>query len=262
MFKKTALGIIDPQRCFMDYKRSPLPVPGALQDIKRLRKFISRLMQDINYIFVSYDDHPFDHISHANRWVNAEGNHPEPFTIITLEDYECGIWRAADVKDWWWQGEYLRRLNRPHCIWPVHGQENEWESFIHSGLLTTLSFYHDLQKPCDYYGKGMHRDTEQFGLFGADVPFPGAAETEINQKLIDKLNGFDRVIFAGEASSHCVMDSVNQFLANVPTTDWSKVVLLEDCMSPVPSFESVADDWLADMRAKGIQVTSSTELVL
>ena len=256
---KTALVIIDPQNCFMDYVRSPLPVPGARSDIRRLRKFISKSKHNLDRIVVSYDNHPYDHISHANRWIDAEDNHPTSFTVITCDDMRDGVWRAANPDDQEWQLEYLRLLKRPHVIWPVHGQENEWEANIQKGLLSTLSFYHDLGKPCDYYAKGMHRDTEQFGIFGAEVPYPGVPETDINHELIAQIDEYDTVIFAGEASSHCVMDSVKQFIDYMPSQDPTKVVLLTDCMSPVPGFAEVAEGWLSEMDAVGVRLAKSTE---
>ena len=39
----------------------------------------------------------------------------------------------------------------------------------------------------------------------------------------------------------------------------SKITLLEDGTSPVPTFESFQDKFLADMTARGMKVTKTTE---
>ncbi len=262
------LVIIDPQNCFMDLPGMPLSVLGATKDMDRLAAHLKRFGWDGRYerVYVTVDTHPLDHISHAVRWVDADGNHPASFTIITAEAYEAGIWRAAQASDAAWQGEYLRRLSRPHCIWPVHGQAGEDEYLVYQGLSDVLisqepdTFLNSQVGALKMVYKGMHRDVEQFGAFGADVPYPGAPETEINQKLIDSINQLDEVVFAGEASSHCVMDSVNQFLTHVSQSDWQKVVVLRDCMSPVPQppggpdFPAMAEAWFLYLQNHGVRV--------
>jgi nicotinamidase-related amidase len=267
---KAALVIIDPQNCFMDIPDMPLSVVGATADMARLQNHVRHYIPAGLYeqVYITLDTHPADHISHAVRWVDQNGNHPAPFTIITPDDFKAGIWRATDPADQAWQGEYLRRLTRLHCIWPVHGQKGQSEQWIYYPLWRVI---HEMGNPngspgldeyvqFNYVEKGMHRDVEQFGVFGADVPFPGAPETDINLELIREISRHPEIVFAGEASSHCVMDSVNQFLANVPEADWKKVVVLRDCMSPVPQppggpdFPAMAEFWFAGLQTKGVRV--------
>lgn len=249
---RTALVIIDPQNCFMNLPRSPLPVIGAVQDMERLATLVRLRRAIIDKAFVSLDTQPYDHIGHANRWVDVDGNHPAPFTPITYEDCLAGKWRAANPADQAWQLEYLRLLTRTHYIWPVHGQKGQWEWQVYEPLAFELNTNGRMQ--VSYIEKGMHRDVEQFGMFGAEVPFPGAPETDINHALIAEIDSYDRIIFAGEASSHCVMDSMKQFLEHMPSQDPTKVVLLKDCMSPVTGFEQLATDWLNEMDATRVQV--------
>lgn len=269
-YSKAALVIIDPQNCFMDVPGMPLSVVGATADMARLQSHMWGYIPAGLYeqVYITLDTHPVDHISHAVRWVDQSENHPVLFTIITAAEFEAGVWRATDPADQSWQSEYLRRLSRPHCIWPVHGQKGQFEQWICHPLWRAI---HEMGNPnntsgldeyvqFNYIEKGMHRDVEQFGVFGADVPFPGAPETEINLALIQEINQHGEVVFAGEASSHCVMDSVSQFLAHVPEADWKKVVVLRDCMSPVPQppggpdFPAMAEAWFADLQTKGVRV--------
>lgn len=254
---RTILIIIDGQNCFMYLPGAPLPVVGSIEDMTRLIRFIQFYGTYLEEILCSLDTHTKDHVSHSERWVDIHGNHPAPFTPITYDDCVAGVWRAADPKDQEWQLEYVKRLNRTHYIWPVHGQKPDWEWQVYHDLAIEL----DGRSNVRFVEKGMHRDVEQFGIFGAEVPFPGAPETDINHALIAEIDSFERIIFAGEAASHCVMDSVNQFLQHMPSGQHDKVVLLKDCMSPVSGFEQLASDWLAEMEGKGVSVINSIDFV-
>jgi nicotinamidase-related amidase len=86
--------------------------------------------------------------------------------------------------------------------------------------------------------KGTNPLTEHFGAFRANVPIAGAPETQLNTSLIDKLKGFDRILLAGEAKSHCVANSVKQLFGYADIIQ--KLVILGDCMSNVPGFEQIA----------------------
>ena len=57
-----------------------------------------------------------------------------------------------------------------------------------------------------------------------------------NQKFIEQLQQFDRLIIAGQAKSHCVAWTVSDLLEDIALLDLElakKVYLLEDCTSPV-----------------------------
>jgi len=64
----------------------------------------------------------------------------------------------------------------------------------------------------------------------------GAPIEPANQALVEHLLSFDRVLVAGEAKSHCVAWTVEDLLAEARARDprlASRIVLLEDCASPV-----------------------------
>lgn len=274
MTKKTrALLIIDPQNCFMDIKGAPLPVAGADADMNRLAALVMGDAEKFDAIFVSLDTHPVDHIAHAVRWVNWEGKHPDPFTIISYDDVLHGVWRATNPADQAWQLEYTRLLaktsGRAVCIWPVHGQEGMWEHRVHDGLMHALGhFEYVTDHKVRYYKKGMARDTEQYGLFAADVPLHGDASTYLNTALIDEIDAFDEKLIAGEASSHCVMDSFNQIGAHVGMDRIHTYTLIDDCMSPVgrvpdgPDFPRLASEWQMEMAKLGVNLIDAEYALL
>ena len=72
--------------------------------------------------------------------------------------------------------------------------------------------------------------------------------------------GFDRILIAGEAGSHCVRATVEHLAAHLPSGQLSKLVLLTDCISPVGGFEAQQAEFLAAMQAKGVRLAVSTEV--
>ena len=149
------LLIIDPQNDFCNPKGN-LYVPGAEQDIARLADMIVRIKDKIDNIHVTLDSHRKVDISHPIWWMDANGDHPAPFTLISVADVETGIWTATMPAFRERSLEYLRALDAagkyPHTIWPEHcliGDEghnvapelaaaiHEWEGrFTHADFVT------------------------------------------------------------------------------------------------------------------------------
>jgi len=64
--------------------------------------------------------------------------------------------------------------------------------------------------------------------------------------LLNTLQEADLILLAGLASSHCVKNTIEDIVThfNADEAFCKKVVLLKDCMSPVPGFESLHDELL------------------
>ncbi len=103
--------------------------------------------------------------------------------------------------------------------------------------------------------KGTFPFTEHFGAFQAQIPDPARPETQLNQGLIKTLEYYQNVYLAGEARSHCVANSLKQVMNEAPDLA-AKFVILEDAMSNVTGFETIADP-IYD-KAKQIGVRFST----
>jgi nicotinamidase-related amidase len=88
-----------------------------------------------------------------------------------------------------------------------------------------------------------------------------------NQELIQQLFSFDQLIIAGQAKSHCVAWTVDDFLSEIQQTDPSfaqKVYLLEDCTSPVvvpggADFTEQANATFNRFQQAGMQLVQSTD---
>ena len=65
--------------------------------------------------------------------------------------------------------------------------------------------------------------------------------------------GRDLVAIAGEAGSHCLANTVRDVANNFGDDAYvRRLVLLEDATSPVPGFESLQDDFVREMRGRGM----------
>src|ERR671928_1099286 len=66
---------------------------GAVDDNRRLCEFVYRNLGTITQVLPSLDTHHAMQVFHAIWLVDEDGNHPEPYTLISAEDVEAGRWR-------------------------------------------------------------------------------------------------------------------------------------------------------------------------
>ena len=73
---------------------------------------------------VSLDTHQKLHIAHGLFWVNGAGEHPAPFTPISVSAVESGEWMTTDPKWRDWGLKYVKQLEANQrfvlLIWPEH----------------------------------------------------------------------------------------------------------------------------------------------
>jgi nicotinamidase-related amidase len=92
---------------------------------------------------------------------------------------------------------------------------------------------------------------------------PEVTEAPAGSELASRLAGFDSVIVAGQAKSHCVAWTVDDLLRLVPEIA-PRLYLLEDCTSPVVvpgvvDFTEQADAAFARFAKAAVRVIRSTE---
>lgn len=252
--KKTALLTIDPQNDFCD-PDGVLFVPGADKDMNRLSKFIKNNKNEISKIFISLDNHYLEDISHPVFWIDKDGNNPNPFTIILKEDVENGIWKTLKKDNEIRALDYLQKLNEngryPLCIWPPHCLVNSWGAKVCSDIVDSIKDFENLE----YIYKGMNTYTEQFSVVQADVPIPNDENTHLNKRLIEELESFDEILIGGEAGSHCVANSVIDISDNfLNKSSNKKLTLLVDAISPVSGFEEFQNEFIKNMKEKGVKI--------
>lgn len=257
---KTVLFVIDPQNDFCDPNGS-LYVPGADCDMNRLADMIDNAGMLIDSIILTADDHLPNDIAHPRFWADAEGNMMAPFSTVTASDVISGkAVTAPGCRDI--AIEYLQNLDKAgkqHVIWPMHCISGSWGADIDSALMTSMmSWTGDTCRHYRIVRKGYFPYTEHYGAFAAEVPYPGEPSTQYNMDLEKELSGYDRILIAGEAKSHCVMNTIAQLMASNPAI-MKKTVILSDAMSPVKGFENAADQVMARAVELGASIATTID---
>src|SRR3954447_15446949 len=63
---------------------------GAVDDNRRLCEFVYRNLGAITQVFPSLDTHHAMQVFHAIWLVDADGQHPDPYTLVSAEDVVTG----------------------------------------------------------------------------------------------------------------------------------------------------------------------------
>lgn len=262
MRTKNALLIIDAQNDFC-HPNGTLFVPGAVEDIARLNQFIMRNRLEIDYICATLDVHPVHDIAHPSFWSDANGNTPNPFTLITCAEVKSGKWIPNFDADK--TIKYLEKLESqgefPHFIWPFHCLAGTEGAALEKSLAETLVNWTKTGRNYEVEIKGTYPFSEHFGIFVAQIPDDEHPETQLNQTLLDKLNQYQCIYLAGQAKSHCVATSLKQMMIYKPELA-KKVVILEDCMSDVPNLGHLGQPIYQEALQKGIRFATSTEEII
>ena len=226
---------------------------GAVDDNRRVCQFIYRNLDVITEICPTMDTHQAIQIFHSIFMVNANGEHPAPFTLISAEDIEKGVWRfnpelssALGISAEYGQRylhHYTRKLKEGGkydlTIWPYHAMLGGIGHALVSSVEEAI-FFHTLARRSqpDFQVKGRNPLTENYSVLRPEVlaDADGKPIDHKNERFIKKLLEFDAVVIAGQAKSHCVAWTIDDLLNEMILSDKrlvEKVYLLEDCSSPV-----------------------------
>ena len=266
--RKVALLTVDGQIDFV-YPDGGLPVPGAIEDIRRLTGFIYRNLSEITNNYLSMDDHPPYAIFSPIWWRDRSGNLPGPFTMITYADIKSGAWKP--IIDPLWSTEYVKKLDtqakKPLMIWPFHClQGTTGQSLVPA--LSEAILYHSAARGSQptLISKGTNPRTEHYGIFKAEVEDPKDVSTQLNTTILDAIAKHDLIYVAGEAKSHCVLETMKQLVSYFGKTQpetIKKIRFLMDCTSSVQNpdvdFEALANTELEKMVQKGVVLVKSTD---
>lgn len=265
----TQLLIIDPQIDFMDLPGSALPVTGANDDMNRLADFVRKYGKKLEDIHVTLDSHQVIDIAHPAWWKNAAGKMVSSFTLITAADIKAGMFTPRNPAERQRSLEYVEELERKGnyklFIWPPHCLVGTKGHSIQENLSSALvEWQAENYARVNFVVKGFNPYTEHYGGLMAEVPDPTDPTTQLNTDLLETLQKADTILIAGEASSHCVLTTVNQILENIGQEHIKKIKILTDATSPVgqapggPDFPAIAKAWLHDIERKGVGMTTTT----
>ncbi len=285
---KTWLMLIDVQNtfCIPDFElyvggRSGR---GAVEDNVHLCEFIYRNLGGITQITATMDTHKAMQVFHAIFFVDKDGNHPAPYTDIHASELRDGKWMfnpaladQFDIAPEYGQQmvlHYAEKLQESGkyalTIWPYHAMLGGIGHALVSSVAEAL-FFHSVARlaQTDIVIKGETPLTETYSVIGPEVltgPMGEILGTH-DQRFIQQLQEFDRLIIAGQAKSHCVAWTVSDLLEDIALNDLElarKVYLLEDCTSPVVvpgvvDHTDEADAAYERFEKAGMHVVKSTE---
>ena len=199
------------------------------------------------------DTHQPIQIFHSIFLVNKNGEHPDPYSVISEEDLRKGVWTInpeicsqLNIDETYGQNHlfhYTRKLKEGKkydwTIWPYHAMLGG----IGHALVPTVEeaiFFHSIARHSqpNFQVKGNNPFTEHYSVLGPEVSEgpDGKPLSKKSTQFIDTVTQFDVVIIAGQAKSHCVAWTIEGLLEDPLIRECGfakKVYLLEDCTSPV-----------------------------
>jgi nicotinamidase-related amidase len=256
---------------------------GAVDDNRRLCEFLYGNLDTITQIVPTLDTHQAMQVFHAIWLVDADGRHPDPYTLVSADDAESGRWRVDDVvaRSVGLDPEYAQRHLLHYTreleasgkynltIWPYHAMLGGIGHALVPAVEEAI-FFHSVARRSqpDFQQKGHSPLTEHYSVLGPEVTRGADGELlgEPNTPLLEELLGFDAVVIAGQAKSHCVAWTIDDLLTSRLRGERrlaEKVYLLEDCTSPVVvpgavDYTEEADAAFERFAAAGMHVVRST----
>lgn len=269
MPKEVVLLTIDGQFDFCD-PSGALYVPGADKDMQRLAKMIKRIKGDLNDIIATVDSHRALHVAHPIMWIDAQGKHPKPYTLIQEDDVigPNPQWKATNpgfrerlieyVKKLRSNGRYMLYIWPPHCLIESKG------ATIYPELFEAFCEWEAQFAVVNYVTKGSNIFTEHYSALLADVYDPEDPTTGLNTDLLKTLQDPDVALIgiSGEAGSHCVASTIRDIANNFGEENIKKFRLIEDTISPVPGFEKLQEDFINEMIGRGMEITTSDKFLV
>jgi nicotinamidase/pyrazinamidase len=269
--EKIAVVLVDYQHDFVD-PLGTLYVPGSQADVARFLAWFYANAHKITTIYASLDTHiPFQ-IFYSSWWISTQTHeHPQPFTVITSQDVDNHTWVPLLEPEWstYYVHELQQKARKDLMIWPYHTMQGTLGHMLVSPISEAIA-WHSAARQIQpiYIQKGLTTRTEFYGIFGAEVPDPQSPTSNLNIPLLDSVMQHDKVYIAGEAKSHCVLETERQIVehyANQPDM-LRKLYFLKDCTSsvqhPTINFDALTEEELAKMQERGVNVVISTDSAL
>jgi nicotinamidase-related amidase len=252
-------------------------VNGGVEDMRRATEWMYRNLDRLTGLYFSLDTHSIYQIFHAAWWVDQRGQHPAPMTAITADDVRCGRWQPKFCADE--SLEYCQKLETQGkyvlIIWPYHVLDGGIGHALVPAVMEAAIFHGLVRGQAPHFErKGIHPQTENYSVFSPDVKTLARRRVGIfNRNLFDMLMNYDRIYVFGEASSHCVMETLRDLQAKISKINpsWmSKIWILRDAMSPVPpppldplpahlNFSAIAEQALCDFAQAGMKVVTTAD---
>lgn len=267
---RIALILVDVQVDFV-HVDGALSVPGAVDDTRRTIEWMFRNLGQITTIIASLDTHVPMQIFYPGWWVNDSGQHPAPFSAITAADLSDGTWRPTVETQW--SREYVQQLEelgkKTLIIWPYHTMIGTPGHSITPALYEAI-IYHSASRLADpiFLSKGSIPKTEHYSILEPEIKVADQPLGTLNMPIVKLLSTCDLVYFAGQAKSHCVLETITSLYRHFADRDRDQIArwrFLEDCTSSVAhpeiDFEAIANAQLSRLAQEGMRMVKASDSI-
>jgi nicotinamidase-related amidase len=261
--RRIALLLIDMQVDFI-HPEGALSVPGAVADTARVVEWIYRHAGVITTIAASLDSHLPIQIFSPAWWADAEGKHPLPYTVISEADVKNGQWKPLYEAEW--SRAYVEKLEeqakKQLMIWPYHTLIGTPGHNLMPALYEAIAYHSSARSTQPVLlSKGSEPLTEHYSILEPEVKLPSKGAQNFNHDFLTLLANHDEIYIAGQAKSHCVLETVSSMVRyNLPGLV-PKMRLLTDAMSSVQhpeiNFDAIADEAFERFRQNGLTLTTT-----
>lgn len=268
--RRVLLLLVDAQVDFI-HVDGALSVPGAVEDTRRTIEWIFEHAASITTIAASLDSHVPLQIFSPAWWVNAEGQHPQPYTVITNEDVVAGRWQPLYEPEWslYYVSQLETQAKKQLMIWPYHTLIGTPGHSLSPSLYEAIAFHTSArQSQPVFLAKGSIPKTEHYSILEPEVKVPDQPLGNLNVAFLEMLATYDLVYIAGQAKSHCVLETVTSIMRYF--SDQPEIIgrlrLLTDCTSSVAhpeiDFDALANKTLARYAEQGLQLVLSSDVLV
>lgn len=263
--ERVMLILVDAQVDFI-HADGALSVPGAVDDTRRTIDWLLRNLERVTTIAASLDSHLPIQIFFPTWWADAQGRHPDPYTPINSADVRAGRWHPLYEPDW--SVNYVDKLaaqaKKDLMIWPYHTLIGTAGHSLTPALYEAVA-YHSAARGAQplFMPKGSIPRTEHYSILEPEVKVPDDPQGGLNTPFLDRLAGYDAVYVAGQAKSHCVLETVTSMMRYFETQPdvIGKLHLLVDGTSsvahPTIDFDALANETLERYAQSGLKLVTS-----
>lgn len=241
-----------------------LTVPNALADTARTVEWLYRNVHQISRISASLDTHSPLQIFYPSWWINASGERPAAYTIISAEDVQNGVWMPTLEVEW--SKSYVEQLEsggkKQLMIWPFHCMEGTNGRALVPALSEAIMYHSGARAVQPHYLiKGMIPQTEYYSVVEPEVKYSSDPDGNINREFLEGLQGYDLIYIGGQARSHCVLETLNSLMRYFEDQpDFiQKLRFLNDCSSSIGGFEAETEARLQTFAQKGMHFVQSSD---
>lgn len=262
---RIALLLIDMQVDFI-HPQGSLSVPGAVDDTIRTIEWLYTNLSRVTTVAASLDSHLPIQIFSSAWWMDRDGNYAPPYTVITHDAVVAGDW--IPLYDEAWSRTYTEILEdqarKQLMIWPYHTLSGTPGHNLMPALYEAIAYHASARSTQPLLlPKGSEPRTEYYSILEPEVKLPGNSPLNFNQAFMDQLAQHDLIYIAGQAKSHCVLETVSSFMRHGDAAFIGKLRLLTDAMSSVQhpeiDFDTPTTALLEQFAQQGLTLTTTQE---